>query len=199
MVANRMDPPRPGGDPAKSSSSPAPESAAKEPAISAPVGNRMAAWMPLIVCLVAMPLLAYATTTFILVPKWERAMGRAPVETAKPSTKAAKKTSAESLAARQTMVPLKKVLVNVAGTQGTRYLLANITVVGTSDDFRPVINEHLDQLVDLAAGLLAGKTINDLEKPGARNEIRTELLTAFNRALADSPIQELFFTDFVIQ
>jgi flagellar FliL protein len=200
MVANRMDPPRPGGEPAKPNPGAAPESAPKEAPAPAPSGGGVASWLPLIISLVAMPLLAYATTTFILVPKWEQAAGKNAVEPGKPAAKAGKKAGAEAVVvAKQVTVPLKKVLVNVAGTQGTRYLLANITVVGPNEEFKSLVNEHLDQLVDLACGLLASKTINDLEKPGSRNEIRTELLTAFNHALAESPVQELYFTDFAIQ
>ena len=200
MVANRMDPPRPGGEPSKPGAGSAPEAAPKEAATPPSSGGGAASWLPLIISLVAMPLLAYATTTFILVPKWERAAGKSPTEAAKPSPKTGKKAEGEhGGGAKQVTVPLKKVLVNVAGTQGTRYLLANITVVGGNEEFRSAVNEHLDQLVDLASGLLAAKTINDLEKPGSRNEIRAELMTAFNHALTESPIQELYFTDFAIQ
>ncbi len=200
MVANRMDPPRPGGEAPKPNPGPAPESAPKEAPAPSSSGGSAAGWLPLIICLVAMPLLAYATTTFILVPKWERAAGKVSAESSKSAAKTAKKATGETAGAtRQVIVPLKKVLVNVAGTSGTRYLLANITVVGSTEEFRSAINEHLDQLADVAAGLLSSKTINDLEKPGARNEIRTELLTAFNHVLGETPIQEIYFTDFVIQ
>ena len=37
--------------------------------------------------------------------------------------------------------------------------------------------------MDLANGTLSTKTISDLEKPGARNVIRAELMTVFNNAL----------------
>ncbi len=43
------------------------------------------------------------------------------------------------------------------------------------------------------------KTIADLEKPGARNLIRGELLAGFNNILGDPGVQEIYFTEFAIQ
>ena len=53
--------------------------------------------------------------------------------------------------------------------------------------------------MDLATGTLSGKTISDLEKPGARNEIRTELQTVFNTALGGPLVQEIYITELAIQ
>ena len=43
------------------------------------------------------------------------------------------------------------------------------------------------------------KTIADLEKPGARNIIRSELLTVFNNALGGPVIQDIYITEQAIQ
>jgi flagellar basal body-associated protein FliL len=51
----------------------------------------------------------------------------------------------------------------------------------------------------MACGALATKTLADLEKPDARNLIRTELMTGFNNILGDSMVQDIFFTEFAIQ
>jgi flagellar basal body-associated protein FliL len=91
------------------------------------------------------------------------------------------------------------VLVNVAGTAGTRYLLTNMSLVGYGEQFKTLIEEHMDQLADLASGTLANKTISDLEKPGVRNLVRTELITVFNNALGSAAVQEIYLIDFAIQ
>ena len=97
------------------------------------------------------------------------------------------------------MVPLSKMLVNVAGTMGTRYLMTSVTLVGNTADFKTKIEENKDQLMDLATGALSSKTISDLEKPGARNVIRAELMTVFNNALGGSVVQEIYITELAIQ
>jgi flagellar basal body-associated protein FliL len=38
-----------------------------------------------------------------------------------------------------------------------------------------------------------------LEKPGARNLIRGELLAGFNTILGNSAVREIYFTEFAIQ
>lgn len=98
-----------------------------------------------------------------------------------------------------TKVALNKIVVNVSGTMGTRYLMTSVTLVGVSKDFKDVIEENKDKLLDLASGSLATKTIADLEKPGARNNIRSELLTLFNNSLPSPLVKELFITDMAVQ
>lgn len=96
-------------------------------------------------------------------------------------------------------VPITKVIVNVAGSQGARYLMTSFTLAGTNPDFKTAIEDNKDQLLDLANTALASKTINDLEKPGARNQIRAELISIFNNALGGGMVQEIYFTEFAVQ
>ena len=96
-------------------------------------------------------------------------------------------------------VKLDKMLVNVAGTMGTRYLMTSVTLVSNNADFKAKVDENKDQLMDLATGTLSSKTISDLEKPGARNVIRAELMTVFNNALGGPVVQEIYITELAIQ
>jgi flagellar FliL protein len=168
--------------------------AAKPPASGKP-------WLPLLITVVSMPLLAYATTKFVLVPQMKRALTQpsaAPVEAA--SAKDGGETHATTLDGKvKVTVPLSKILVNVAGTMGTRYLMTSVTLVGTDPNLKERIDQDKDQLLDLATGTLCTKTIADLEKPGARNVIRAELLTTFNNALGGSLIKEIYITELAIQ
>ena len=94
---------------------------------------------------------------------------------------------------------INKMIVNVAGTMGTRYLLASVTLVGSGGDFKAKVDEHRDQLLDVATGTLSNKTIPDLERPGARNEVRAELLSVFNNVLGANAVKELYITELAIQ
>jgi flagellar FliL protein len=145
----------------------------------------------------AMPLLAYAVTTVVLVPHLQKALrgaGPAGAETEAPfSTKGA------ASSAQRESAPLNKLLVNVAGTLGSRYLLTSLTMMGSGSDFPRRITEKEPQLRDLATSILSAKTIADIEKPGARNLIRGELLAGFNTILGDPGVQEIYFTEFAVQ
>ena len=192
-------------------------------------GGGLKSWLPLVVTILLMPALAFVTTKFLIVPKVLHARGgeAEPEETteeggdahgAKPDAKhgedkadkghgeAKKPEKAEhgekgkggGKGKKQT-AQLSKMIVNVAGTAGTRYLMSSITIVGTHADLKAVVEENKDQLLDLANSALASKTISDLEKPGSRNQLRSELMSIFNNALGGTIVQEIYFTEFAIQ
>jgi flagellar basal body-associated protein FliL len=222
MVANRIDPPAPGkggsGSAAAGAAGAAAEAeGAKTEAPASPAGGGLKPWLPLIAAVVVMPVLAYLTTTFVLVPKLEKAVGKSDANVSaaaeasektgeKTGEKSSEKTAAKSkhgsapaAAGRKFNQPLKKVLVNVKDTQGTRFLLVNMTLAVGGEEYKAKIEESEAQLSDVASSTLASKTINDLEKAGARNLIRTELIAAFNGVLGKDAVQEIYFTEFAVQ
>jgi flagellar FliL protein len=156
------------------------------------------AWLPLVVAMAAMPLLAYAVTSFVLVPHLRKALLGPRTVPAQTEASSSSKEGASGSAQRES-VPLNKLLVNVAGTMGSRYLLASVAVMGSGSNFKDRIADKEPQLRDVAQSILSVKTIADLEKPGARNLIRGELLAGFNNVLGDPGVQEIYFTEFAIQ
>lgn len=164
-------------------------------AVPAAKGGAIKGWLPLILSMVLMPVLAFGMTKFVIVPELQQSLGIKP--SADSATGAKPKTSAD---AKKISVPLNKLLVNIAGTMGSRYLLVSVTVVGTGGEaFKTKMQENDAELRDMAMGALATKTLADLEKPGARNLIRTELINGFNNILGDNSVQEIYITEFGIQ
>jgi len=185
-------------------------------------GGGVKAMLPLILNIVLMPVMAYVMTVFVLLPKINSSNVAAHAKTeggdaaespahgeAAPAAGGHGEPAKEEkgsggkhggAAGGKTAVPLSaKVLVNVSGTAGTRYLLAQLTLVGTSAELKDSVEKSDAQLRDVAAGVLGTKTIADLDKPGSRNLIRTELISAFNGVLGDGRVKEIYFTDFAIQ
>ena len=98
------------------------------------------------------------------------------------------------------LVPLsQRIIVNVAGTMGTRYLAAGVTLVGTKSGIKKIVEEHMDQLRDAISAALSNKSILDLERPGSRNLIRSELVTVCNSVLGDNWVMEVYLTEFAVQ
>ena len=159
-------------------------------------GGGFKAWLPLIVTGLAMPVLAFGMTQFVLVPQIKHGLGIQPP--AAPAT-AGSKPKKEASGAKPVSVPMNKLLVNVAGTMGARYLLTSLSVVGSGSDFKDRMQEHDAQLRDAASGVLGSKTLADLEKPGERNLIRNELISAFNNILGDAVVQDIYLPEFAIQ
>ncbi len=178
------------------------EAGEAQPAGAAKAG--LSAWLPLILSLVLMPVLAYAVTTFVLVPKLRKGLGLTPpVASEKAEGESGATAPAKEGGAAPTgptdNVPMTKLLVNVSGTMGSRYLLTSLVLVGNTKNFREQVTKNDPQLRDMACGVLGTKTISDLEKPGARNLVRSELLTGFNQILGGSAVQEIYLTEFAIQ
>lgn len=187
MAANRIESATKPEEPA----APAPA----EEAAAAPASGGFKTWLPLLVTIVAMPVIAYGMTEFVLLPRLKKGLGLGSGEAVSAKAKEAK-AGAED---KRESVPMNKLLVNVSGTMGARYLLVSLAVAGSDPDFKAKLAAHDPQLRDFACGVLATKTIADLEKPGARNTIRTELISGFNNILGNSLVQEIYLTEFAIQ
>ena len=168
-------------------------------------------FIPLIANLILMPALAYVMTAFVLVPRLAKNVG-APVEAheaAAPADDQGGEAAHGGEAGDGAIVsggkikystPLsKKTLVNVSGTMGTRYLLAEFILVGNSPKLKEQVLKADAELRDAAASALASKTIADLEKPGIRNLVRSELITIFNSILGKGVVSEIYLTEFAIQ
>jgi flagellar protein FliL len=191
-------------------------------------GGGMKAMLPLILNLVLMPAVAFAMTQFVLLPKLNKG-GAAAAEAhegdggdhgddahggedshAKADSHGAEKKDAHGKdekghgakpgkGGKYTAPMPSKILVNVSGTMGTRYLLANMTLVSKKANIKELVDEMDAQLRDVASSTLAGKSITDLEKAGARNLIRSELVAVFNSVLGEGAVQEIYLTEFAIQ
>ncbi len=204
-MANRVESAKPG--------------AAEKPNAAAPAENNGAApaakggmktYLPLMANLVLMPVLAYVMTAYVLAPKLAKnsgangggteAAGGAHAAEA-PSGKTETGESKDPVTGKTKIsVPLsKKTLVNVSGTMGTRYLLAEFILVGTGANFKTIVEKSDAELRDAAASALCTKSISDLEKPGIRNLVRTELITIFNSILGKGAVSEIYLTEFAIQ
>lgn len=206
-MANRVDNTKaPGGD--KSAAKEAPSAAAAP----APEPGGIKPFIPLIANLVLMPVLAYVMTAFVLAPKLARKVGapEAAPEAAAPAAHGESHGAAEEHGSGGGTVtsggkikysaPLsKKTLVNVSGTMGTRYLLAEFVLVGNSANLKDQVLKADAELRDAAASALSSKTIADLEKPGIRNLVRSELITIFNSILGKGAVSEIYLTEFAIQ
>lgn len=191
-------------------------------------GGGIKAMLPLIITIVLMPVLAFAMTQFVLLPKLQQAITasattKAPVEGedvevavdghdpappgggqepaapgghgAVPADGAPKKIAK----GEKTTVPLAKVIVNVKDTQATRYLMSSYTLVGKGEEFKTTIEANMEQIRDVAATVLSTKNIQELEKPDARNIIKSELISTINTALGKPAVKEIYVTEFVIQ
>lgn len=188
-----------------------PENAAAPAAAKAPNP-----WIPVIAVVVLMPAISFAMTQYVLIPKIKGSVAENEIKTAttaksgeKGSEKSAK--SAEHGGEKKGegkkgegksgafSYDFENLVVNLSGAMGTRYLKASFTAFSADPEVKTIITQNKSQLLDVALGVLSSKSLADLESPGAKNIVRHDLIESLNQALNSSLIEQIYFSDFVVQ
>ncbi|MBC7365877.1 MAG: flagellar basal body-associated FliL family protein, partial [Undibacterium sp.] len=92
------------------------------------------------------------------------------------------------------------VVVNLAGTMGTRYLKTSFLVTAAGGaDIKSIFDGAKPRLTDVTLNVLSALTLADLEEPGSKNIIREKLVNAYNQALGKKIADQVYFSDFVVQ
>jgi flagellar FliL protein len=174
--------------------------AASGPAAAAAGG--MASWLPAIVVVLVAPAASWAVTEFALLPRLQAKLVAPAVLGAAPAA-AAHETGPKAEGKGGPVQPptyeFSNVVVNLAGTMGTRYLKTTFMVTGTEPGLRAEFEENKAKLTDVTLNVLSALTLADLEEPGSKNVLREKLVTAYNQALGRKVAEQVYFSDFVVQ
>ncbi len=197
--------PPPKADAAKATAkTEAPSDPAVAPAAAAatPRGG-LKAWLPALAALLLAPAATWATVEFVLVPRIQKKLTAAlaePVANA-PAPTAQDSSTGKSADGKEggPSYEFQNVVVNLAGTMGTRYLKTSFLVTGIDANIKGVFETERPKLTDVTLNVLSSLTLADLEEPGAKNVIREKLVTAYNQALGRKVAEQVYFSDFVIQ
>jgi len=139
-------------------------------------------------------MLGVTVATMVVAPKVVASRAAAAVEAATSDRGAARETSAEDEAHEDggggghggggapsgDFVELGNLLVNPAGSQGLRFLMASVTfeVLGESKDAVGRLRAREAQLRDMVIGVLEQYDLERLSSPGARDSVKLELAAA---------------------
>ncbi|WP_414661688.1 flagellar basal body-associated FliL family protein [Horticoccus sp. 23ND18S-11] len=190
-----------------------PEAAAEGAAGAAAPAGGAKAWLPVIAALILAPAATWATVEFVLVPRLQKKLAVAPAgehgaEAAAPAAHAAPsgghggkpaKEGKEGKGGGGANFEFTNVVVNLAGTMGTRYLKTSFIITGADPNIRAVFEGAKPKLTDVTLNVLSSLTLAELEEPGAKNLIREKLVTAYNQALGRKVADQVYFSDFVVQ
>jgi flagellar protein FliL len=196
------------------------EAPAAAPAAAPARRSGLAAWLPLIVALIAAPAATWATVEFVLLPRLQKKIaapaadeasdghkseaGHAAEAHAAPASHGSKKAKAGKEGSKEgdastPSYEFENVVVNLAGTMGTRYLKTTFLVTGADANIASVFTGNKARLTDVTLNVLSSLTLADLEEAGAKNLIREKLVNAYNQALGRKVAEQVYFSDFVIQ
>ena len=184
------------------------------------------ALLPLILNIVLLPVIAFAMTQYVILPRLNSAASAAaPVEgdghdkdsagagDASHGDKQADPSSHSPASGKggnsseggghgggaETTEMLESVTVNVAGTMGSRLLMAKIGVRGNNPKLKDIVAARAPDLRDAASSLLYTKTLMDIERQGARITIKAELKNAFQRILGPGVFTEVVMPEMAVQ
>jgi flagellar FliL protein len=204
---------------AKPEAPPAAAAAAPADAAAAPKksGGMMGTLIPVVVVIVLAPAISWAVAQFVIVPQLRKGLAApaaegehaAPAEgehAAAPAEHAPAKAEkgghgkkGEAAAGAGNTYAFENIVVNLAGTMGTRYLKASFLVTGADPTLRGQFEANKPRMLDVTLNVLSSLTLSDLEEAGAKNIIREKLGAAYNQALGRKVAEQIYFSDFVVQ
>lgn len=175
------------------------EAAPAAPADSAPArGGALTAWLPALLAIVLAPAATFAVAEYVLLPRLEAKLALASSADGSPATtqpSAGKDKDGKDLP--PSTYEFNDLVVNLAGTMGTRYLKTSFVVTGKG--VKTSFDADKARLVDITLSVLSSLSLADLEEPGAKNVLREKLVGAYNQALGKHLVDQVYFSDFVIQ
>lgn len=190
---------------AKTETPPPVKDAAVASSAPSPASGGMRAWLPVIVALLGAPAATWATVEFFLLPRLQQRVGGAPAAGSAPAA-AGRAATAPGKGARKGDIgktdtyEFQNIVVNLAGTMGTRYLKTSFIVTAAAGaDVRDAFEGAKPRLTDVTLNVLSSLSLADLEEPGAKNIVREKLVSSYNQALGRKVAEQVYFSDFVIQ
>lgn len=99
------------------------------------------------------------------------------------------------------------VVANLSGTRQSRYLKVNITIEGTNAKtadgktiaFLDFMETNRAKVMDTVGTVITALQLSDLDQPGIRNIVRRDLMDALNNELKGPRISDIFFAEWVVQ
>jgi flagellar FliL protein len=163
-------------------------------------------WIPLVLVLLFIPIITVVLVEFVVVPKLQESLSSEGTQTPSSSAEGdgngeTGETATQGAEGNQTAttVQFEEVISNVSGTMGTRFLKVSFQIVSRDPQLEGIVEMREAQVRDAIISTLSSKTIQELEAVGGRNALRVALIGAINEALELDLVEELYFTEFIIQ
>jgi flagellar protein FliL len=142
----------------------------------------------------------YLLIVFVLVPKLGGG-GEGHEKSGKEAHTEAteEEASGEGNTTGQFVFVVKDLIINPAGTGGTRFLLTTVGVETVNEEELKSI-EKKDVLVrDVLNTILASKTVELLDDQTKREELRREIRDSLKKSVRPEKISQVYFSKFIIQ
>lgn len=97
------------------------------------------------------------------------------------------------------MLPMDPFVVNLAGSEGKRFLKVTIFLELSTPEVHLEIKENIQKVTDSILILLSSKAFEDVYSVQGKFKLKDEITTRVNRFLVVGHIKDAYFTEFIIQ
>ncbi len=101
--------------------------------------------------------------------------------------------------AKRGMYKIENLIVNPAGSQGTRFLMATVAFDVPDEKLAAALKERDVQLRDAVISALESDTMDELTRAGARDSVKAQVARAVKPVTRDIPSMRIYLPQFVIQ
>jgi flagellar FliL protein len=169
------------------------------PATTPAPGPKWLGWAVAGAAVVLAPALSWVVADYVLLPRLEKRLA-APIPADTAPAPAAESSGSDAKAKpAPPSYQFNNVVVNLAGTMGTRYLKTSFIVTGSDAGLANIFEGDKARLTDVTLNVLSSLTLADLEEPGSKNVLREKLVAAYNQTLGRKVADQVYFSDFVVQ
>lgn len=97
------------------------------------------------------------------------------------------------------MVTLDNIIVNPAGSQGSRFLMTSVAIATEDEKLETALRDRQVELRDKVTTVLEVMTMQQLTGPGARDSVKIRVQAMVVQMLGGKPKVKVFIPQFVIQ
>ena len=115
-------------------------------------------------------------------------------EEAKPKKKPIAKKNQKDL-----MFQLEPIIVNLAKSQGNRFLKVTLSLEMSTPKVRSDIKKNIQKITDSVLLLLSSKLFEDVYSVQGKFTLKNEITARVNPFLVLGKVKEVYFTEFIIQ
>ncbi len=151
--------------------------------------------LPIIAIIVLIPLITVGLWEFYMLPSLEKLanQGGSPAAGVKHGGSGSARTDVAQT------YEFNDIVANLSGSLKSRYIKVSFTVEGRTVGFPEHMARNRAKIIDGALAVLSDLSLQDLEKPGIKNIVRNDLLNTFGQTLQSDIVEQLYFSEFVVQ
>jgi len=97
------------------------------------------------------------------------------------------------------MYSLDKFIVNLFSDGGSRYLRVAVNLELSSAEFQPEVDKKQPLVRDIIIKTLSAKSYEEISTIRGKEALKDEMVTELNTIFTDGRVENIFFTEFVVQ